>query len=447
MKSYQKRYLTPFLNTQNMNTIKPRTLKGFRDFWGEELLNRKQVFKVFELIFQKYGYEPLETPALEYFDILMGKYGEEEKLVYNFEDFGGRRVALKYDLTVPTSRVLAQYSDKLILPWKRYQMQPVWRADNTQKGRFREFYQCDADILGSPDMLADAEFITMGIEIIKTLGFKQFKVRLNNRKILNAIAEYSGREDKFEDIVYAIDKWEKRSEEDTMKDLQNRGLSEAECEKVISCIKLGETDSLKALAKLEMILEKTKEGKDGVNELIDIINLVKEPELVIYDPTIARGLSYYTGPVWEWNITEGGVGSIGGCGRYDKLIGSFLGRDIPATGGSFGVERILEVMKDRGMLTSKKLFAKVLVTVFDKTTAGKSIELCDYLRKNDISSFVYPQYKSIGKQLDYASKKGISFAVIIGPDEIKNDSYTIKDMSKGEQKTLDKKGLLDVILN
>ena len=296
-------------------------------------------------------------------------------------------------------------------------------------------------------MLADAEFITMGIEIIKTLGFKQFKVRLNNRKILNAIAEYSGREDKFEDIVYAIDKWEKRSEEDTMKDLQNRGLSEAECEKVISCIKLGETDSLKALTKLETILEKTKEGKDGVNELIDIINLVKEPELVIYDPTIARGLSYYTGPVWEWNITEGGVGSIGGCGRYDKLIGSFLGRDIPATGGSFGVERILEVMKDRGMLTSKKLFAKVLVTVFDKTTAGKSIELCDYLRKNNISSFVYPQYKSIGKQLDYASKKGISFVVIIGPDEIKNDSYTIKDMSKGEQKTLDKKGLLDVILN
>jgi len=428
-----------------MNTIQPRTLKGFRDFFGAQLLNRKKVFEIIENIFQKYGYEPLETPALEYFDILMGKYGEEEKLIYNFNDLGGRKVALKYDLTVPTSRVLAQYRDKILLPWKRYQIQPVWRADNTQKGRFREFWQCDADILGSPDMLADAELIKMGIEILTELGFKDFTVRLNNRKILNAIAKYCGREDKLFDIVYAIDKWDKRALDETKNDMNGKGLTFGEIDKVISCVVLDESDSLKALDKLSEILSNIEEGISGISELREIFTLVNNPEKVVYDGTIARGLAYYTGPVWEWNIIEGGVGSVGGCGRYDKLVGSFLGRDIPATGGSFGIERILEVMKDRGILSELSNTTNVLVTVFNKSSAPRSIEISEILRENGINSFVYPQYRTISKQLEYASKKGFPFAIIVGEDEIKNNTITLKDLNKREQTTVNFEEALKII--
>ncbi len=419
-----------------MNKIKPRTLKGFRDFFGEELQQRKQIIGIIEQIFQKYGYEPLETPALEYFDILMGKYGEEEKLVYNFEDFGGRRVAMKYDLTVPTCRVLAQYPNKINLPWKRYQMQPVWRADNTQKGRFREFWQCDADVLGCKDTLAEAEYITMGIEILTKLGFKDFLVRINNRKILNAIAEYTGREDKFTDIVYAIDKWEKRPIEDTVTDLIQRGLTATEADKVVACVQSSEKDSLKALDRLAKLLKDTKDGLSGINELREIFRLTKNPRYLVYDSTIARGLAYYTGPVWEWTIIEGGVGSVGGCGRYDELVASFSGRDIPATGGSFGIERIIEVMRERDMLPKATVTTKILVTVFNQDNALQSFEVANALREKGIATLVFPEYKSLGKQFEYASKKGIPFAVIIGEDEAKKKLVTLKTLTTREQEQL-----------
>lgn len=429
-----------------MNKIKARTLKGFRDFLGEELQQRKQIMKIFEETFQKYGYEPLETPALEYFDILMGKYGEEEKLVYNFEDFGGRRVAMKYDLTVPTCRVLAQYPNDITLPWKRYQMQPVWRADNTQKGRFREFWQCDADVLGSNEMLVEAEYITMGIEILLKLGFKDFKVRLNNRKILNAIAQYANREDKFEDVVYAIDKWEKRPVEDTVTDLIQRGLTQEEADKIVSCIQLKSIDSIKALDELMSLLKDTKDGLEGINELKEIITLVNNPKYLVYDATIARGLSYYTGPVWEWSITEGGVGSVGGCGRYDNLVASFSGRDIPAAGGSFGIERIIEVMRAKDMLPKVNNKTTVLVTVFNKELASKSFEVANLLRENNIATIVFPEYKSLGKQFQYASKKDIPYAIVIGEDEASADNLTLKDLTTKSQELITKQELLKRLL-
>lgn len=428
-----------------MNKIKTRTLKGFRDFIGEELLQRKAIMRVVEETFQKYGYEPLETPALEYFDILMGKYGEEEKLVYNFEDFGGRRVAMKYDLTVPTCRVLAQYPDKISIPWKRYQMQPVWRADNTQKGRFREFWQCDADILGSTEQLAEAEYIIMGIEILLKLGFKDFQVRINNRKILNAIAEYANREEKFNDIVYAIDKWEKRPVEDTVTDLIQRGLTASEADKVVACVQLTEKDSLKALDELEALLKDTKDGLTGINELREIFKLAENSKYLVYDATIARGLAYYTGPVWEWNIVEGGVGSVGGGGRYDELVGSFSGRNIPAVGGSFGIERIIEVMKERSMMPEIKSTVKVLVTVFNKEYVEESFKIASFLRENDIAVMVYPEYKPLGKQFEYASKKDISYALVIAEDEKAKNVITVKDLVSREQQQVTKENLLKLL--
>lgn len=426
------------INNELMNTIQPRTLKGFRDFFGAELLARKQVLKIIEDTFKKYGYEALETPTLEYFDILMGKYGEEEKLVYNFEDFGGRKVALKYDLTVPTCRVLAQYPDKINLPWKRYQLQPVWRADNTQKGRFREFWQCDADIFGSSSIVTEAEYIKMGIELLEKLGFKDFKVMLNNRKILNAFAEYSGMPEKFNDIVAVLDKWEKRSQADSVQDFLARGLTQESVDKILTCVS-------SSLQELGGILATTQEGPQGIQELQSICNLVQSDK-VAFVPTIARGLSYYTGPVWEWNITEGGVGSVGGGGRYDKLVGSFSGRDIPATGGSFGIERILEVMRDRNMLSNITSNVKVLVTIFSPEYIKNSFELASILREQGISAYIYPEVKPIGKQFEYASKKGIPFAVAIGENEVKDNLFTLKNMETREQESLSKEELIKKLI-
>jgi len=420
-----------------MKKIKPRLLKGFRDFLPEDLQFRKQVFAVFEKIFQKYGYEPLETPTLEYWDILMGKYGEEEKLVYNFKDFGGRQVAMKYDLTVPTARVLAQYQDKIKLPWKRYQIQPVWRADNTQKGRFREFYQCDADCLGTDSMVADAEFITMAIEILNELGFQEFIIRINNRKILNGIAKYAGAEDKFYEIVYAVDKWEKRKPAETKDDLISRGLDEAQVDKIFSCLELMGSTSMEKLADLEKKLGEVEEGKEGIDEIRQIIELVGDEEKLKYDPTIARGLAYYTGPVWEITVIEGGVGSVAGCGRYDKLVSGFLGRDIPATGGSFGIERIIEVMKERDMKLSDEGESEKVMVANMKGYTKEAFELAGKLREQGLIVSLYPDAKKLGKQMEYADKKGFASVYIIGEDEAKENTVQIKDMETGEQEVVE----------
>ncbi len=427
------------------NIIQPRTLKGFRDFLPDELRSRKKVFRIFEEIFEKYGYEPLETPDLEYYDILAGKYGEEEKLIYNFVDFGGRKVGMRYDQTVPTARVYAQYREQLPAPFRRYVIQKVWRADNTQKGRFREFYQLDADIIGSAGMVGDAEFIDCAIEIIKALGFNDFNVRINNRKILNGIAKYVGREDKFSDIVYAIDKWDKRSPEETKEDLINRGLTKEEAEKVFECIELKSSDSYGKLDELEKKFEGVDEGVEGVKELKEIFNLVIQKKYLEYDPTIARGLAYYTGPIYEFNVIEGGVGSILGGGRYDELIGSMLGEEVPATGGSFGIERILTVMKDRNMITKEDDKTDVLVTVFKEEYLTKSYEIADELRKQGLKVSLYPDAKPLKKQFDYADKKNIDWVVIVGEDEVKENKITVKNMKTGEQNKIELNKLNELI--
>jgi histidyl-tRNA synthetase len=420
-----------------------RTLKGFRDFRGNELRIRKAIFRIFEETFEKYGYEPLETPVLEYADYLLEKYGEEEKLVYQFEDHGGRKVAMRYDLTVPAARVLATYANEVPLPWKRYQIQPVWRADNTQKGRFREFYQLDADTFGIKSPIVDAEFIDMGVEIIKKLGFKDFEIRINNRKILNAIAKYVGREDKAFDIVYAIDKWDKRSPQETREDLKARlsgkQFSDKEIntqiDKIFSCVQLEGGTSAK-LAKLKEQLGSIPEGLEGVEELETILRFVQNKEYLRYDPTIARGLAYYTGPIWEWNILEGGVGSIGGCGRYDKLVSQFLGRDIPATGGSFGIERILEVMKDRKMLArflQKQKF--IIVCALSEVQLKYAYDVSQKLRESGLKIMLYPEVKKLEKVIDYALKKEFDSIVILGENEQKTNQLTLKDLSTREQIT------------
>lgn len=416
------------------NIINPRLLKGFRDFLPEELRFRKQLFKVFEGIFEKYGYEPLETPALEYFDTLMGKYGEEEKLVYQFEDFGGRKVAMKYDLTVPTARVLAQYPDKIRLPWKKYQIQPVWRADNTQKGRFREFYQCDVDVVGVRSMLVEAELLKLAIELFEKLGFKEFIIRINSREILGAIAKYAGSEDKFFDIVVAIDKWDKRTPEETKQDLLSRGFSERQIGMIFECITLQGDTSLKKLENLGSKIGSISGGARGIRDLEEIIKLVDMETYIKYDPTIARGLAYYTGPIYEVTVIDGGVGSIAGGGRYDKLIGSFLGQELPACGISFGIERIIEVIKDKGIKESALVEEKYMVALMEGFEQD-AFNLANKLRGEGKIVFLYPEVKKLSKQFEYADKKGFTKVYLIGEEEKKNREVTVRDMKSGQQET------------
>ncbi len=408
-----------------MKKIKARRLKGFRDFLPDELNFRRKILTKIEDMFISNGFSGIQTPALEYFDILMNKYAEEEKLVYNFKDFGNRHIALRYDLTVPTARVLAQHQNEIKLPFKRYQIQPVWRADNTQKGRFREFYQCDIDIFGAKSYVADAELLNIAIEVFENLGFENFIIRINNRKILNAISKFIKREDKFNDIVSAIDKWDKRSIKETKNDLLNRGLTQEEIEKLLLCIDTTDKKSQDKLDSLKELLKKIPQGLEGVKEIENIFSLIKNKKFIKYDPTIARGLAYYTGVIFEIEILDGNVGSVAGGGRYDNLIGSFINRDIPATGISFGIERIFEILKDRNYKFNKQEVEKIMLVNF-KETINDIFKLAEKLRKEGKRVFIYPEAKKISKQLEYADKNGFKKVYILGPDEIKSNRPKIK---------------------
>lgn len=422
-----------------MNTIKPQLLKGFRDFLPDDMNIRNQVFSVFKRGFEKYGYEQLETPTLEYANILLGKYGEEaEKLIYQFEDRGGRKVAMKYDLTVPTCRVIAQYADTIPLPFKRYQIQPVWRADNTQKGRFREFYQCDADTIGTSSMIADAEFIEMGLGIIQNLGFTNAVARINNRKFVDGITKFVKASDtQFYDICISIDKLEKIGVEGVKNEMEKKGLPQDIISKILEMISLNGQPIKKLLSFFEKKMSGIEVAQQGLKELKQIFELLKSSgvneSLYTFDLSIIRGLSYYTGPVWEFSVKDGGVGSVAGCGRYDKLIGMYLGRDIPATGGSFGIERIIEIVKDKNLLNSQKN-TQILITIFTPELLSESLRIANKLRSQNINTELYADENTkLEKQLKYANKKGIPNVIIIGPEEIKKNIIKVKNMQTGKQ--------------
>ncbi len=422
--------------------ISPQTLKGFRDFYGSDARTREYIISVFKSVFEKYGYEPLETPALEYAEVLLGKSGEEiDKLSYIFKDPGGRIIGLKYDMTVPACRFVAQNYQKLIFPFKRYQIQFAWRAEKPQKGRFREFMQCDADVWGTESVLVDAEFIQMGIEVTQKLGFKNFVTRINNRKIINGILQYCGAEKKqFYNISISVDKLEKIGLDGVENELKKRDIKEKISQKILELISI-DGNSKEKLKILKKKLKEYPKAIEGIEEIEKIFSYLKtvgvETKYYKYDPSIIRGMAYYTGPIWEFTVIEGGVGSIGGCGRYDKLTGAYTNKDIPASGGSFGIERIIEVMKDREMISFDKSATKVLVTIFSPELQEQSIKLANKLRGSGIVTELYldPKVK-LDKQLKYADRKGIPYIIIIGPEEAAKKMVVIKNLSKRTQKTI-----------
>ncbi|MEK7177618.1 MAG: histidine--tRNA ligase, partial [Patescibacteria group bacterium] len=404
---------------------------------------REYVIIIFKKVFEKYGYEPLETPALENSNIFVGELGDEaEKLFYRFKDQGGRDIMLKYDVMTPMCRTVAENINNIVFPYKRYQIQNVWRSEKPQKGRFREFTQCDADTIGSSSVICDAEFIQMGIEALINIGFKEFRANINNRKLLSGIIQFAGASEKeFIPICISIDKLPKIGREMVKKELiEKRKISPEISDKILDVITLtGKTEEL--LTKLKKQLVNVPIAMEAINELEIIFDYFKtiklDKKFYRFTPFIARGLAYYTGPVWEFEILEGDVGSVAGCGRYDNIIGKFIGKEVAATGGSFGIERLVEVIKSRKMINISSTIAKALVTIFDKSLFNNSLIIADQLRKNNISTILYPvPTEKLDKQLKYANKKNIPYVIIIGPEEVANKTVVLKDMRSGEQKKL-----------
>jgi len=381
-----------------------QTLKGFRDFLPQEAKKRQYVIQTLKKVFESYGFEPLETPALEYKEILTGKYGDEgDKLMYTFQDNGGRDVALRYDQTVPLARVVAQYQNELSLPFKRFQIQPVWRAENTQRGRFREFLQCDIDICGTKSSLSDAELLSLIYKAYSSLGFESFKILVNDRDLFKNLAQKA---------ITIIDKIKKIGKEEVIKELQEIGVSSEVLEELLSAQK---TDSLQDIISQAVLL--------GVPESV-----------LVFEPTLARGLDYYTGIIIEVEIDGYAVGSVGGGGRYDNLIGMFAGKDIPAVGFAFGFDRIMDAMEEKNLFPSSVGNDDILVTIFSPEYLEDSLSLLSTLRENNITAQIYldPQVK-MEKQLKYADQNNISYVLILGPEEKEKNRVTFKNMKTREQ--------------
>ena len=392
--------------------IKPQTLKGFRDFLPVEARKRQYVINILKNVFESFGFDPLETPILEYEEILSGKYGDEgEKLMYRFVDNGGRRVAMRYDQTVPLARVASQYGSAsspqgqnlLPMPFKRYQIQPVFRAENTQKGRYREFVQCDIDTLGMESAATDAEIIAASSKSFEVLGFKNYKVLVNDRSVFGNLPAKA---------IIIIDKLKKIGQEKVKQELSSIGFDP------------------EALTKLQ-----NASLPERLNLVIKIAaKMGVDKEKIIFEPTLARGLDYYTGTIIEIESPDYPTGSLGGGGRYDELIGMFAGKKIPAVGFSFGFDRTIEAMEELRLFPSDLPTTKVLTTIFSLEYADRSMEITNLLRSKNINSEIYLDANTkMEKQLKYADQKNIPYVIILGPKEVEKNVVTLRNMRTREQ--------------
>ena len=413
-----------------MAQIKPQTLKGFRDFLPKEMAVRNYVKNTLTEIFENYGFQPLETPALEYSSVLKGKSSvETDKLGYFFKDNGDRDIGLRYDLTVPTAKVLAIYSNNEIqLPFKRYQVQPVWRAENTQKGRYREFIQCDIDIFGTTSPIADAEIISIIYIGTQKLNFKNAIIKINSRAILFDILTKSNVQNNQISVLQSIDKLDKIGEDGVKKELNAKDLSNTQIDDIFKYIKLAQPD-------------------DNLKQIFANLKTLNVPDSAyIFDPTLVRGCDYYTGAIFEVAVTEPKIGAIGGGGRYDKLIETLGGPSIPAVGFAFGFERVVDVIQELNLLPEiNQSKIKVLVANFGPETETNILNLISNLRSQNIPSIIYPDADKLGKQIKYADNLGIPYLAIIGTDEAKNNQITLKNLKTTEQKLVSFEELTKII--
>ena len=437
-----------------MKKITPTLPKGTRDFGPVEMKKREYLFKIFKDTFSLYGFNALETPSMENINVLNGKYGEEgDKLIFRILDSGDfikdvdnieskdsnnlkkeiSKKGLRYDLTVPFARYVSMNRDKITLPFKRYQIQNVWRADRPQKGRFREFYQCDVDYIGTKSIVCEAEIIDLVYSIFEKLKIQDFSVKLNNRKVLFGIVETLSLQDNFDKICIIIDKIDKIGKDKFIEELKNIDLSKSQIEKLNSVLFFDGSNDDK-IKFLKDFLSKSSTGLEGINEIENLTKLSKE---FIFDINLARGLSYYTSSIFEVILDEKNIGSLCGGGRYDDLTEIFGYKDISGIGISFGIERIYEIMKERNLFPdsiNKK--DTVLVCSMSEKYLDDSLRISSILRNNNISTDLYPDNPKLKKQLQYANNNGIPYVIIIGEDEVTSKLFTLKDMETGSQEKL-----------
>lgn len=441
---------------------KPGIPKGTRDFSPAEMVKRNFIFDTIRSVFRKYGYQEIQTPSMENLDTLTGKYGDEgDKLIFKILNSGdflakvnpeklqasdAKRLttdiaekALRYDLTVPFARYVVMHQNDITLPFKRFQIQPVWRADRPQKGRYREFYQCDADVVGSESLLNEAEFILIYQEALSNLGLKDFTIKINNRKILSGIAEIIGKPELIVDMTVAIDKLDKIGMEGVVKELLEKGFRESDIEKLKPIIELSGSNEAK-IKSLTSALAASETGLKGIAEIETIFAYIEKLQTsnsklqTELDITLARGLNYYTGAIFEVKSNEVAMGSIGGGGRYDDLTGMFGLKDLTGVGISFGADRIYDVMEELNLFPeSANETTRVLISNFDEAAESYALPTLNRLRSEGIAAEMYPQSAKLKKQMSYADAKRIPFVILIGSEEMASGLLSLKVMQSGEQ--------------
>ncbi len=449
---------------------KPSIPKGTRDFSPVEMVRRNYIFNTIKDVFRLYGFQPIETPAMENLSTLMGKYGEEgDKLLFKILNSGDfisnvedelldskdsskltskiSEKGLRYDLTVPFARFVVQYRNDITFPFKRYQIQPVWRADRPQKGRYREFYQCDVDVIGSNSLLNEAELVQIIDDVFRRLKINAV-VKINNRKILAGIAEIIGENDRLVDITVAIDKLEKIGLEKVNEELAEKGVSKEAIVRLQPILAL-EGDTSAKISQLETILENSEIGLKGVEELKTLFRYVTAMNLdtdVELDLTLARGLNYYTGAIIEVKAKDAQIGSICGGGRYDDLTGIFGLPDVSGVGVSFGAERIYDVLTQLELFPNESLeTTKVIFTNFGEKEEAYCLPVLAELRKNGINAEIFPENAKMKKQMGYANNKNIPYVILAGETEMSNGKFTLKNMEDGSQQTVTSEELIKIL--
>ncbi len=448
---------------------KPTLPKGTRDFGPAVMAKRQFILNTIRSVFRKYGFQPLETPAMENLTTLTGKYGDEgDQLLFKVLNSGDylkkadekalatkdskkltpeiSEKGLRYDLTVPFARFVVMNRNDIAFPFKRYQIQPVWRADRPQKGRYREFYQCDADVVGTKSLICEAEIILMIKEVMKGLNFSDYTIKINHRGVLMGLAEILNAKGKESDLFVAIDKLDKAGKDKVKEELEGKGFSADQVEKLYTFL-IPKGSNTTTLEYLKNSFAKTTEGLKGSGDLMDVFSLLKNynasDENVELDLSLARGLSYYTGCIFEVKINNVGIGSVSGGGRYDDLTGNFGLPDVSGVGFSFGVDRLYDALEELNKFPKEATITSTLLLChFDEASFHYGLSVLSNVREAGIAAEIYPDQAKLKKQLDFGNKKQIPFTVVIGSDEMKSGKLVLKSMETGEQQTLTLESLI-----
>ncbi len=429
---------------------KIQNIKGMRDHLPQAMLLRQHIIHTLTAVFERYGFEPLSTAVVEYAETLEGKLGDDEKLIYRFEDHGGRRLALRYDQTVPLARVVAQYAGQIILPWRRYAIGPSYRGERPARGRYREFWQADVDIVGSASPLADAEIIAVLTDGLKALGFPDFTTLLNHRQVLGGIARISGLDEDAAGGVYrAIDKLDKIGADGVREELLHTGVAPAAANQILELVLLeGQPEDM--LVELEQRLRGDERAMRAMANMRAIIAALSDMGIAsshyTLSPRLARGLSYYTGLVFETISAHWPEGSLLGGGRYDDLVGVFAGRSIPTVGLAFGIDRLHDVMEELGLGNYPTTTAQVFVTIFSAEQMAASLQLTRELRTAGLHVITALETNaSLGKQFKEADRKGVRYVLVLGPDDLAQDQVVVKDLHRGEQRSVPRTAIVEAI--